>query len=152
VCWAWLGAHQGAFGRADRIYSQRELCAADRSRRTADVSGIDSLSPAVRAKAADAGFGVRLQDSVGRGDRVHYPDLVLVVEQGRVLVHLQLTSIGQQAQQEILTACQRKPSTAAMLYLVESHRIGATIKAAAARLDWSDYVLVQKVRLDRWTA
>jgi hypothetical protein len=78
VAWLSLFAEAGTFGEIDRVFSQREMRAADQAAKSARGSVELDVSPAVRAKVADAAFGVRLaSDAPGNLGRVPYPDLVL---------------------------------------------------------------------------
>jgi hypothetical protein len=106
------------------------------------------VSAAVRAKVADAAFGVSLvSDAPGAPGRVHYPDLVFVVPQGRIAVELRLTAIARDPLERILTAYARKPSVAVVVFLTDRKAVGLPIQAAAARLGLARQVHVQRVEL-----
>jgi hypothetical protein len=54
VWWMWLAARNGVFGEIERVFSEREMRAADKADAAAKYAFDLELSPAVRAKAADA--------------------------------------------------------------------------------------------------
>jgi hypothetical protein len=74
--WLWLTAEAGTFDPVDGFYSPRQMRAADRAREAADWS---ALSPAIRAKAAEASFAITVAEGGERAARLLYPDLALVV-------------------------------------------------------------------------
>jgi hypothetical protein len=58
VVWLWVAARNGVFGEIERVFSEREMQAADQIDAAAkDPVDLD-LSPALRSKAADASFGI----------------------------------------------------------------------------------------------
>lgn len=89
----------------------------------------------MRPKAAEASFGIRLDGAASNPQvAVHYPDVVLVLPQGRVAVELQLSPVSAGCLDQILAAYGRKSSIAVVLYLVQDGAIGDAVQAAAARL------------------
>ena len=69
--------------------------------------------------------------------------------QGRVAVELYETSLGRRPLETPLAAHKRKSTITAVLFLVRDHRIGVTVRRAAARLDMSGPVRVQPFRWAR---
>jgi len=133
--WLWLAAHRGRFGEVERVYSEREMRAADQSSALAVPTIDPDWSPEIRAKVADAAFGVRLEHgAVEPSGPLHYPDLVLVLPQGRVAFELRLTGHGRRPLEAVLAEYARKWSVAVVFYLVQDGAIGAAVQAAAARL------------------
>jgi hypothetical protein len=150
VVWLWVAARNGVFGEIERVFSEREMRAADQIDAAAkDPVDLD-LSPALRAKAADASFGIRLESGARRGPvPMHYPDLVLVVPSGRLAVQLQLTGVGRDPLEAILSGYALKPSITDVLFLVDSSAVAFAVRASAAWLGLARSVHVQKVHLDR---
>jgi hypothetical protein len=150
VGWLWVAARNGVFGEIERVFSEREMRAADKADAAAKYAFDLELSPAVRAKAADASFGIRLESGATRGPvPMHYPDLVLVVPSGRLAVQLQLKGVGRDPLEAILSGYGLKPSITDVLFLVDSSAVGLAVQASAARLGLARSVHVQKVHLDR---
>lgn len=149
AAWLSLHAHGGLFGKTDRVYSTREMQAADAKAAAAGQRVDPDWSPAVRAKAAESSFAIAPDgDAVNSSARLHYPGLMMVVAQGRVAIELQLTPVGRRSLEAILIAYARKPSIAAVLYLVPDGAIGDAVQAAAARLGLARPVHVQTISLD----
>jgi hypothetical protein len=144
MAWTWLAASRGAFGRAERIISEREMRSHDATRASAGAgAGGRSMS------LGDDGrpFGVRLS-GVGPRGRIglHYPDLLLVGRGGeRVAIELELTSKGPRRLESILAAYGADPRIRAVLYLAEKPGIRRDVEATAARLGISELVHVQRV-------
>jgi hypothetical protein len=131
LAWVWLAAHRGAFGAMREVVSERRM----RSQ--------DATEP-----AREDLFAVRL-GGVGAGGkpRLHYPDLLLIDNEGRrVAVELELTSKGRRRVERILAAYGADPRIEAVLYLVDRRSVGNLIRSCAARADLSDRVHVQEVR------
>jgi len=150
VVWLWLAARNGVFGEIERVFSEREMRVADKVDAAAKYAFDLELSPAVRAKAADASFGATLESDVpGDPPPVQYPDLVLVVPSGRLAVQLLLTGVGRDPLDAILSGYALKSSITDVLFLVESSAVGVAVQASAARLRLARSVHVQKVHLDR---
>jgi hypothetical protein len=88
VVWPWLAAKDGSFGELERVYTQRELRSGKEQARSNDWR--TSVDAAGRDRAAPP-FAVELHDwTDGPSSGLRYPDLMLVLEQGRIPVHLQL--------------------------------------------------------------
>ena len=148
VAWVWLAASRGAFGRVDRIVSEREMRSRD-----AACAAADRAASARGELAVDAGndrrppFGVRL-GGVGPGGqiRLHYPDVLLIGRAGeRVAIELELSEKGGRRLETILAGYGADPSIGAVLYLAEKPGIRREVKSAAARLRISDLVHVHPV-------
>jgi len=128
------------------VYCEREMRVADEKAAATGPTVDPGWSPAIRAKAEDSSFGTRLDGGAPSSPaRFHYPDLMLVVPQGRVAVELQLTPIGRRPLESILTAYALKPSIAVVLYLVQDGAIGDAVQAVAASLGLARPVHVQRV-------
>jgi hypothetical protein len=147
VAWLWLAASRGAFGRVQRVVSEREMRSSDATRaaadRTAAVGG---------ERASEAGddrrppFGVRL-GGTGPGGlaRLHYPDLLLIGPRAeRVAIELELSGKGRRRLETILAGYGAEPSVAAVIYLAEKAAIRREVQSAATRLGISEVVRVQR--------
>jgi hypothetical protein len=166
VAWLWLAASRGAFGRVERIVSEREMrsrdgaaAAGSGSDRAMVVSGSagEAALPADRAAAERGGlapvddrpspFGVPLGGVGPRGQtRLHYPDLLLIGHTGeRLAIELELSAKGVRRLETILAGYGADPRIASVLYLAEKPRIRRDVQAAAARLGISDLVHVQPI-------
>ncbi len=151
VCVAWLSLHtlRGELGEVERVYCEREMRVADERAEEAGQTVDPRWSPAVRAKAAESSFALRLDSDVLTSPaRLHYPDLMLVVPQGRVAVELQLTPVGRRPLERILTAYALKPSIAVVLYLVQDGGISDAVRAAAASLGLTRLVRVKRIMFE----
>jgi hypothetical protein len=150
LAWLWLAAARGAFGRVDRIVSEREMRSRDSARLVADRAPSARGEPsALIGDDRELPFGVRL-GGVGPGGlmRLHYPDLLLLTgpRRDRVAIELELSSKGRRRLDTILSGYAAEPSVAAVLYLAEKPGIRREIQSSAARLGISDLVRVQRLR------
>ncbi|HWF25834.1 MAG TPA: hypothetical protein VG275_10325 [Solirubrobacteraceae bacterium] len=142
MAWTWLAASRGAFGRAERIISEREM----RSHDAAGAAAVPGEQPAAVGDDKRP-FGIRLS-GVGPRGRIglHYPDLLLVGPGGeRIAVELELSAKGPRRLESILAAYGADRRISAVLYLAEKPGIRRDVQAAAARLGISDLVHVQSV-------
>jgi hypothetical protein len=137
-----------------RIVSEREMRTRDRARSTADAARTTAERPGERAEQGsppdDGGeplFGVHL-GGVHRA-QLHYPDLLLIAEYGRVAIELALTSTPRRQLEAILTGYGADPSVAVVLYLVADPTIGQIVQSTAARVGLSALVRVHSVRIGR---
>lgn len=130
LAWLWLAAQRGAFGRVDRVVSEREMRSHDGR----------------RDGRADP-LGVRLPGVGPRGgDRRHYPDLVLETATGhRVAIELELTTKPRRRRNEILGGYAIDSRIDAVLYLAETTRAMRAIERSAAELGISSLIHVQRV-------
>jgi hypothetical protein len=131
VAWLWLAAQDGAFGPLPEVIAERELRSRD--------------GPGERAEP----LAVRIPGAGPRGgERRHYPDLLLVTQDGaRVAVELELTGKSRTRRELILTAYGADHRIDHVLYLVRDRQLGAEIAATARRLGLEDLVRVQRVSL-----
>jgi hypothetical protein len=139
VAWIWLAASRGAFGRVERMVSERAMRSGDAARTLATANGR-------LGDGRDPGFGVRLGGVGPRGAvRLHYPDLLLIGPRGgRVAIELELTAKGRRRLETILAGYGAEPSVAAVLYLSDKASIRREVQSSAARLGVSDRVRVQR--------
>ena len=131
LAWLALSARRGCFGDLHETISERRMRSADG-----------------RTEDPDQRLGVRLP-GVGPhgGERRHYPDLLLETVSGhQVAVELELTPKGRARTEEILGGYAMAPRIDAVLYLVESPTLRASLERSAARLGISSMVHVQPVR------
>jgi hypothetical protein len=147
--WLAVDARRGIFGpEIERLYTRREMVAADR--RIADATpAVDPLwSDAVRAKAADASFAVQAMGFGGVEGRVaHYPDLTVVIAQGRVAMELCPVVPSRARLEEIIDAYARKPQLVRTMLIVPNAAMLTSIAKVVERCGASERVVVQQVRL-----
>lgn len=131
VAWLWLAAQRGAFGAAEVIGERR-------------LRSHDTGSPGNP-------YAIRLGGYHGDGnERRHYPDLLLIDAQGRRLaLELELTVKPLRRRESILAGYGADRRVDGVVYLVESHSQGRSIRralqASVSRLGLSDRIRVQVV-------
>ncbi len=130
VAWLWLAGRGGTFGEMREVIAERRL-------RSHDASD----------KGESQRLGVRLGGVGPKGaERVHYPDLLLVTGDGkRIAVELELSWKGPARTERILAGYAADRGVSAVLYLVESRRIGRSVEAAARRVGIPDLVQIQMI-------
>jgi hypothetical protein len=132
VAWLWLAARDGALGPIREVISERRLRSHDGT--------VDGRSRPLGVRLGGLGPGGR--------DRLHYPDLILVGTDGRrIAVELELSSKGRSRREKILAGYAADARVDAVLYLVDDPRVGRGVRSSASRLDISELVHVQRVRL-----
>jgi hypothetical protein len=128
--WLMLAARAGRFGRVARIISEREMRSHD-------------------GRAGEPGqrYGVRLRGAgPGGGDRLHYPDMVIVTETGhRVAFELELTTKEPERRRRILNAYAADHRIDAVVYLVDRPATRRAIERSVARLGLRELVAVRQV-------
>ena len=134
--WLMLAARRGRFGPAAAVVGERRMRSHD-----ARLRG----QPAGRAER----FGVRIDGfAPGGGDRLHYPDMVMLTRSGhRVAFELELSHKSRGRREAILAAYASDPRIDSIVYLVGNRSTGAAIERAAARFGMSEIVHVQLARL-----
>ncbi len=144
--WLSVGARRGVFGEeVERVYTRREMRAVD-SAAAAGGSAVGSgWSEAVRAKAADASFAIWPWAVDGpRTGEAHYPDLTLVVAQGRVAMQLVLDVPSPGWMAAVVGAYAGKPHLARTIVIATGPVVAASIGAVIERRDAGDRVSVQR--------
>ena len=147
--WLSVGARRGIFGEeVERVFTHREMRAAD-SRAAVDGSVVGSgWSEAVRAKAADASFAVWPWPVDGPGTGVaHYPDLTLVLPQGRVAMQLILEVPSPRWMAAVVEAYARKPHLAQTILIATGPAVAASIGSVIEHCGAGDRVRVQHGRM-----
>jgi hypothetical protein len=132
VAWLSLAARHGVFGPMREVHAERLL----RSHDGTEDGRADPL-------------GVRL-GGVGPSGRarLHYPDLVLVGEDGRrFAIELELSAKGRSRLEQIIAGYGADPRIDRVLYLVDDARVARGVRAAAANVGISHLVHVQRVSL-----
>ncbi len=131
LAWLWLAARAGRFGPLREVISERRL-------RSLDADPDRSDEP----------VGVRLGGFGPAGKpRLHYPDLVLVLEGGqRVAVELELTSKGRGRREKILLGYAADSRIDVVLYLVDRPATARAIQASARQIGISELVRAQWVQ------
>ncbi len=131
VAWLWLAARAGRFGPLRELISERRL-------RSLDADPDRSDEP----------VGVRLGGFGPAGKpRLHYPDLLLVLEGGhRIAVELELTSKGRARREKILLGFAADSRIDLVLYLVDRRATGRAIQASARQIGISELVRAQWVQ------
>jgi hypothetical protein len=143
LAWLWLAARRGAFGPLRELMAERTLRSEDARRAAAVRAGVAFQD----AGSVTGPYGVRLGGLGAHGrERLHYPDLLLVTEDGRrIAVELELTSKGQSRRQAILSGYGADARVGTVLYLVDRPAVGRTVEASARRLGMAALVQVQRV-------
>jgi hypothetical protein len=150
VAWLWLAASRHAFGRPERMVSEREMRSHDgAAARPPALEGHGAGGPLTDEGTALAGddglpFGVRLAGLGPRGRvGLHYPDLLLIGAAGnRVAIELELSAKGNRRLDSILTAYGADRRITAVLYVAQKPGIRRAVQAAASRLGICDLVHV----------
>jgi hypothetical protein len=146
VAWLTVAVRRGMFGAVERTYSRREMLQADR-RAAAQLPAIDAeWSEAVRAKAADALFGFSVGEGSGRPPLL-YPDLVLVLPEGRVAMEFFWEAPSDRMLDRILDAFARKLTVVAMVFLCVDSAVGEQLRAAIAAHGLEDRARVEVTTL-----
>ena len=144
-----VGARRGVFGEIDRVYTRREMQAADRQSSAAGPLDGAGLSAAIRAKAQDRLFQLGISSGrAGGGDDGYWPDLVLVLPEGRVAFEIHLDAPDPPLLDAVLKAYRAKPSVAVVVLLTEDPSVGERLHAAAVR-HGEDLFRVKSMRLGR---
>jgi hypothetical protein len=108
------------------------------------------LSPAVHAKVANRWFGSTLSgEASDRIGELHYPDLVLVVPEGRVVMEYQLDPPSRWLLDATLEAYARQAHVATVVYFCEDRAVGGVLRAARARSGLEGRMRVETATLDR---
>ena len=129
--WLSVAARRGMFGEGvERVFTGREMRAAD-CRAAVDRRVVGSgWSAPVRVKAADASFAVWPWPVDGPGTgAAHYPDLTLVLPQGRVAMELVLEARGRAWLTAVVDAYAAKPHLARTILIATSRGVVASIRA-----------------------
>jgi hypothetical protein len=127
VVWVWLAARAGTFGPLKQVLSERQM-------RAEDLEG-----------TPEAPFGVELGSADPSGG-VEYPDLLLVLEAGRVPVVLLLGPPSRSRLPGVLRAYAMDARVAAVLFLVSDPRLGEVVHSVAAELELSRLVQVHPAK------
>jgi hypothetical protein len=128
VGWLWLAAHDGAFGPAADVWSERHMRSHDRR---ADRD------------AGRFGVGAGVLGPAG-GEQLHYPDLLVDLRDGRrVAIELELSGKGRGRLERIMLGYAAADRVDAVLYLVPTGPLGRRIEDAARRAGVGDAVHVQ---------
>jgi hypothetical protein len=119
--WLWVAAVSGRFGAFERIFSAREM-------RTLDRTAPDARTPSF-------GASVRVDDQVE--PQLHYPDLLLVADWGRVAFQLQLDPISSRAVMPILDANARQKAVRVVVFLSAHPAIRDMVAKTAGELGYA---------------
>ena len=146
--WLAVGARRGIFGAdIERLYTRREMVAADRRMAGAAPMADRAWSEAVRVKAADASFAVRRSGgAAGDGGVAHYPDLTLVLAQGRVAMQLVPMFQSRGELDRVIDAYVHKPTLVRTVLIVPDAASRASVAAVIERCGAGDRVAVQQAR------
>jgi DNA-binding MarR family transcriptional regulator len=139
AAWLWLAGARQAFGRAERVLSEREQQSHDAARKPGE-----QVEPPLGVPVTGLGTGA------GNPIGLHYPDVLLIGEHGeRVAIELALNTHLQRELQIIMAGYAADPNIAAVLYLGEIKAVRHVISSTAARLGISDLIHVQPVAWPR---
>jgi hypothetical protein len=149
VAWLSVGVRRGILGdEVERLFTEREMRAADRRLAQTGARVGPGWSETVRAKAADASFGVS-PESEAHQNAAHYPDVCLVLEQGRVALQLIFEVPGRAWLSALVEAYARRMNLVSTLLLAPSG-MREPIAAVIDRAGCGDRVFVQPLRLNLW--
>ena len=136
VVWAELAARRGTIGPMAAVISERRMRSED------SVLHADPLRDRGRRLAVRLG-GV---GPAGRA-RLHYPDLMLVTPEGRMIaVEVELSAKGRRRRDGILLGYAGANHIDAVLYLVERPAVARAVEASARRNGIEGLVHVQRFR------
>lgn len=136
-----LYARGGRFGELDGVLTQRGMRHHDTNRRVGDAPAPE----AGRApQANESSYGVPLGTGLAPNVARHYPDLMLLLPQGRIAVELQVLRPGPRQLAAHVAAYGADPYIAATLYLNDNPDIGQEIAAIADQLGLHDPTHVQR--------
>ena len=137
--WVAVGVRRGVVGAdIERIYTEREMRAADAKAPDATGVAIAGWSESARVKVADAAFAVRLPDGSD-----HYPSLTLVRPQGRFVMELLLGAPPERWTTDICAAYAEKPTVVRTIFLARSPAVGQPVLAAIEACGSGDRMAVQ---------
>ena len=137
-----LAEQRGVYGDLERVLTQREMRALDNTIGLGEDDRPGDLGwPAVDHQRPP--FGVQL-DPDEPTSRRHYPDVMLIIEQGRVAIEVQVQPPERRRLEQHIAAYGADPNIAVALYLVTDQAVGRIIKAAAAKLELSDPIHVKR--------
>jgi hypothetical protein len=84
--WLWLAAHSGTFGSAQQVVSEREMRSLEQASSEQAGSPGDRGAEAAFTVVAPEHFGVPVRDPTSDQSHLHYPNLMLITNQGWVAV------------------------------------------------------------------
>lgn len=129
--WLWLSARAGAFGPADEVLSERRL-------RSHDARS-DRDGPPLGVRIGDYGPGGR--------ERLHYPDLVVRLQDGRrVAVELERSGKSRTRREQILGGYGADNRIDAVVYLAGSPALTRSLRTSVAALGLGALVHVEPLR------
>lgn len=132
VGWLHLAAEQGVFGEIAELRLDREMQQRD------SRSGLEDLR-----------VGIELDNYGARGPDHHYPDLLLTTTGGkRVAIELELSAKSPKRLEDIIYGYAHDLRIDAVLYLVESEKIGRAVARAARDAGIGPQVHVQRLARD----
>lgn len=147
VAWLSVAARRGKFGPVDRTYSRREMLGADRQATDRALAIDAGWSEAVRAKAADALFGLSIRREGSEPAALHYPDLVLVLPEGRVAMEVFWEAPSDRVLDRILDAYARKLTVVAIVFFHVDSVVGAQLRAATGAHGLEGRVRIEVITL-----
>lgn len=145
VAWMWLAARGGAWGRTERIMTEREMRSIDEDRQH-DGQATKAGHAQAQSDSARKSFGIRLP--LDDGSRLYYPDLLLVRGRRRVAVELQLATPSPRRLRQVLSGYSADERVSAILFEVVDPGIGHALRSAASQLENPPIVHIQPARWD----
>jgi hypothetical protein len=145
LAWLWLAAQRGTFGPVRDVLAERTLRSEDARAAAAARAGAASMEDESSVRGS---YGVRL-GGVGPqgGERLHYPDLLLITPDGGwIAVELELTRKSQARREGILIGYGSDARVRTVLYLVDRPGVGRAIERSARHLGIESLVHVQPVQ------
>lgn len=134
VGWLWVAAACERFGRVDRVLTTREM-------RGLDATAVQSSSVVPEGRR----LGLALDGDHG-GDRLHYPDLLLMFDWGNVAFELVVAPVAAGRLEAVLRAYEGQGSVRVVVFMVPDECVAEVIWAEAQRLGVVDRVRVHFFR------
>ena len=153
VGWLMVMARRGRFGPLQAVISERRMRSEDARARGQSPGPEEWSGGCFQSSEAGCCTGLRGRHGVrlggtgpAGGERLHYPDLVLVADTGhRIAFELELTPKARTRREAIMAGYAADPAVDMAIYLVERPQIKNALTRSVARLGVSHLVRVQSV-------
>lgn len=129
--WLTLIARRGGLGTIDRAVTQRVMRHHDATQRAREQQPIQADSP---PQDDEPSYGVALGIGLDKAVVRHYPELMLILPQGRIAIQIQGLPPAPRQLAAQIAAYGADPHIIIALYLVDSTEIAKTIATIADQL------------------